>query len=96
MAWTQSDSDVFFERLRNIARQHLSSAEEGARLISLAASEVLATNLTDASDGSATKGEAIAFKGVIDDFADFFAGFAVATDANRRQKIDAFLANDGA
>ena len=93
MAWTAGDNAVFYERLRNIARQHLSSAEEGARLISLVTSEDLGTNLED--EGGTTKAEAIAFKGVVDDFALFFAGEAVSADADRRQKIDVFLADLG-
>ena len=91
MAWTSGDNRVFYERLRNIAKQHLSSAEEGARLISLVDSEELGTNLTDES--GTTVAEAIAFKGVVDDFALFFTGEAVAADVTRREKIDVFLAD---
>lgn len=91
MAWTEGDNSVYYKRLCNIARQHLNSAEEGARLISLANSEDLGTNLDDDTSSMATKIEAVAFKGVIDDFAEFFAGNAVAADNDRREKIDAFL-----
>lgn len=92
--WTPGDNTTFFRRLKNLANQHINSMEEGARLISLTASEDLATNLEDAADGSATRAEAIAFKGVVDHFALFMSGATVPADASRRAKIDAFLNNE--
>jgi hypothetical protein len=91
MAWTQSDSDVFHTRLMNVATALLDLDEEVERLVSLAASEDLASNLDDASDASVDKAEAIALKGVVDDYRDWFVGTAVAADATRRAKLDAYL-----
>lgn len=91
MAWTQNDSDVFHTRLMNVATAMLDADEEVERLLSLAASEDLATNLTDASDSSVSKAEAIALNGVVQSFSTWFAGTATTADANRRQKLDAYL-----
>lgn len=91
MAWTQSDSDIFHTRLMHVATGLLDLDEEIERLLSLAASEDLATNLTDASDDSVTKAEAVALNGVVQSLRAWFAGTATSVDANRRQKLDAYL-----
>ena len=91
MAWTQSDSNVFHTRLMHLATALVDIDEEIERMLSLAASEDLSTNLHDASDGSVTKAEAIALNGVVQSFMTWLDGAQTSADPNRRQKLDAYL-----
>lgn len=91
MAWTQSDSDVFHERIMNAVVALVDVLEEVERLQSLASSEDLATNLHDASDASVTKDEAIAVNGVMNSYQTWMDGTATSADPDRREKLDAYL-----
>jgi len=75
----------------NIATALVDIDEEVERLLSLAQSENLQTGLHDHSDESVTKAEAIALNGVVQSFTAWLDGTATVADADRRQKLDAYL-----
>lgn len=94
---SQSESDVIYRRLVNMATSLRDVDEEIARLKSENVTFNFGANLDPPSNGALTKAEAIAFvTGPLFDYSDFFANKSVASDgvagsSNRRDKVNPML-----
>ena len=93
MSWNESKNTVFFARLKVLADQMVDSKEEAERLISLAASEDIVGDPAFEEVDGITPAEAVALKGVLDDYTDFLDGDEILAAENRRAKLDVFLAD---
>lgn len=92
MSWNESKNTVFFQRLRVLADQMLDTMEEAERLISIAASEDIVNDEDFVAVGGIDPDDAVALKGVFDDYIVFLDGSASLDAENRRAKIDGFVA----
>lgn len=96
---SQSESDVIYRRLINVATRMRDLDEEVARLKSENVTFDFATNLDEPSigGGSLSKAEGLAFvAGPMFDYADYFANVAVSSDgtsgsSDRRDKMNPLL-----
>ena len=93
MSWNESKNTVFFSRLRVLADQMLDTKEEAERLISIAASEDIVGDEAFVAVGGIDPADAVALKGVLDDYVAFLDGSEFLDAENRRAKIDVFVAD---
>ncbi len=92
MAWNASKNIVFFARLRVLADQMLDTKEEVERLISISVSESIAGDEYFIAVGGIDPADAVALKGVFEDYITFLDGSGALDAENRRAKIDGFVA----
>lgn len=93
MSWNESKNTVFFQRLKVLADQLIDSKEEAERLISIAASEDIVGDPAFVEVGGIDPADAVALKGVLDDYLVFLNGDDILAAENRRAKLDVFLAD---
>ena len=93
MSWNESKNTVFFARLKVLADQMVDSKEEAERLISLAASESIVGDPEFVEVGGIDPADAVALKGVLDDYILFLNGDDILAAEDRRAKLDVFLAD---
>ena len=93
---SQSESNIIYKRLANVANNLLGIREEVERLASAATSLDLAANLDNSSNGTLTKAQAIAVFVELNKYKDWFDNKAVASTGaeaspDRRAAIDPFI-----
>lgn len=94
---SQSESNVIYQRLINVATRMRDIDEEISRLKSENTTFNFSVNLDEPSGGALTKAEGLAFvTGPMFDYSDYFANLLVASDgvagsSDRRDKINPLL-----
>lgn len=93
MSWNASKNTVFFARLKVLADHMIDTKEEAERLISIAASESIVGDPAFVEVGGITPADAVALKGVLDDYITFLDGSDALAAEERRAVIDIFVAD---
>ena len=96
MSWNASKNTVFFQRLKVLADQMLDTKEEAERLISIAESENIVGDEHFVAVGGIDPADAVALKGVLDDYTTFLDGSGPLGVDNRRETIDIFVSDSPA
>ena len=91
MSWNASKNNVFFARMKVLADQMIDTKEEAERPISIAESENIVGDEHFVAVGGIDPADAVAFKGILDDYTTFLDGSGPLGVDNRRETIDVFV-----
>lgn len=93
MAWNASNNNVFFERLRNWARQYQDIRDEGQRLEDLWTGEAVSSDPAFVDTGIATATEATSLVTMIGNVEDFTTNQSVS-QGDRVPTLTPFLVEE--